>query len=84
MSVAITVKVRKSVAKLADRMVKLGLARSRSHAINVMIERSIERVEDEVSFWERVEERVSQLLKDDRKVSHSGLSKLLEEGRSER
>jgi len=84
LSVAITVKVRKRVAELADRMVKLGLARSRSHAINIMIERGIERVEEEVSFWERVEERVSQLLKDDRKVSHGGLSKLLEEGRSER
>jgi len=84
LSVTITVKVRKRVAELADRMVKLGLARSRSHAINIMIERGIERVAEEVSLWERVEEQVSQLLKNGYRVSHGGLSSILEEGRSER
>jgi len=41
MSVTISVKVKREVAELADRMVKYGLARSRSHAINIMIERGI-------------------------------------------
>ncbi|MEM0494105.1 MAG: hypothetical protein QXU72_02415 [Thermofilum sp.] len=51
-----------------------------SHAINIRIER----VKEEMSFWERVEERVSQLLREAWRVLHGGLSKLLEEGRSER
>lgn len=44
MFVTITVKVGESVAELANRMVKLGLARSRSNAINFMIGRVAERV----------------------------------------
>ena len=39
MSVTVSIKVRREIVELADKMVGLGLARSRSHAFNIMIER---------------------------------------------
>lgn len=38
MSVSVSIKVRREIAELADKMVKYGLARSRNHAFNVLIE----------------------------------------------
>jgi hypothetical protein len=43
LSVTVSIRVRKEVVELADRMVKLGLARSRGHAISIMIERGLKR-----------------------------------------
>ncbi len=61
MSVTISVKVKREVAELADRMVKYGLARSRSHAINIMIEKGIIYAKEEVERWERTYEKVKEL-----------------------
>ena len=36
--VAVTLKVRREVVELAEEMVRLGIARSRNHAFNIMIE----------------------------------------------
>jgi hypothetical protein len=41
MSVSVSIKVRREIAELADKMVKYGLARSRNHAFNVLIEGGI-------------------------------------------
>ena len=36
--VAVTIKVRREVVELAEEMVRLGIARSRNHAFNLMLE----------------------------------------------
>jgi len=54
MSVAVTIKVRRELVELADRMVELGLARSRSHAFNLMIEKGLRSVVEEVERWENI------------------------------
>ena len=36
--VSVTIKVRREVAELAEEMVRLGLARSRNHAFNLILE----------------------------------------------
>jgi hypothetical protein len=45
LSVTVSIKVRKELAELADKMIKLGLAKSKSHAFNIMIERGLKEVE---------------------------------------
>jgi metal-responsive CopG/Arc/MetJ family transcriptional regulator len=54
MSVTVTIKVRKELVELADKMVGYGLARSRSHAFNIMIERGLKEVLREVEYWDNV------------------------------
>jgi len=81
MSVTVSIKVRKELVELADKMIKYGIARSRSHAFNVMIERGIKEVLKEVEFWDRVYEKVKELERKRYKIRHGGLSKLLEEDR---
>ena len=39
MSITVSIKVRREVVELANKMVRLGLAKSRSHAFNIMIEK---------------------------------------------
>ncbi len=41
-SVSVTIKVRKEVVDLAEEMAKLGLARSRNHAFNIILEMGLE------------------------------------------
>ena len=45
LSATVSIKVRKELAELADKMIKLGLAKSKSHAFNIMIERGLKEVE---------------------------------------
>ena len=54
MSVSVSIKVRREIAELADKMVRYGLARSRNHAFNVLIEKGLAEVRREVEFWEGV------------------------------
>ncbi len=68
MSVSVTIKVRKEVVKLAEKMVKYSIARSRSHAINLMIEYGLEKIIEEVRFWEKIHEDVDELKK--RKIQY--------------
>jgi len=82
MSVTISVKVKREVAELADRMVKYGLARSRSHAINIMIERGITYAKEEVERWEGTYEKVKELREKGFRIRRGDLWKLLEEDRS--
>lgn len=60
MSVTVSIKVRRELVELADRMVRYGIARSRSHAFNIMIEKGLSRVLEEVGFWDWVYERVKE------------------------
>ena len=77
MSVAVTIRVRR---ELAEKMVALGLARSRSHAFNLMIERGLRSVVEEVERWEGIYRRAGELERQGFRLRHGGLGRLLEEG----
>ncbi|WP_287689204.1 hypothetical protein [Metallosphaera javensis (ex Sakai et al. 2022)] len=66
---------------MADEMVRYGMAKSRSNAINIMIELGIQKVKQELDFWKKISEGVGELKKNNYKMQHGGLSKILEEER---
>jgi hypothetical protein len=82
LSVTVSIKVRKELAELADKMIKLGLAKSKSHAFNIMIERGLKDVLKEVEFWENIYRDVEELKKQNFVLRHGNLNKLLEEDRA--
>jgi hypothetical protein len=79
LNVTVSIKVRKEHVELADKMIKLGLAKSRSHAFNIMIERGLK----EVEFWENIYRDVEELKKQNFVLRHGNLNKLLEEDRAQ-
>jgi hypothetical protein len=81
MSVTVTIKVRRELVELADKMISYGLARSRSHAFNIMIEKGLKEVLGEVEYWDNVYKKVEELKKQGFKLRHGGLSRMLEEDR---
>jgi metal-responsive CopG/Arc/MetJ family transcriptional regulator len=81
MSVTVSIKVRRELAELADKMVKYGIARSRSHAFNIMIEKGLAEVLKEVEFWEGVYRRVEELERQGSRLRRGGLSELLSKER---
>ena len=81
MSTTVSIKVKKEIAELAEKMVKYGLARSKSHAFNILIERGLKEVLKEVEFWDEVYKEVEELRKRKPTLRMGFLSKLLEEGR---
>ncbi len=81
-SVTVSIKVRRELVELADKMVKYGIARSRSHAFNVMIEKGLAEVAREVEYWDNVYRRVEELEKQRYKLRHGGLNQILQEGRT--
>ncbi|MEM2849022.1 MAG: hypothetical protein QXI36_01960 [Candidatus Bathyarchaeia archaeon] len=84
MSIPVTIKLKKEVVELAEKMVKYGIAKSRSHAINLMIEHGIEKVIKELESWERLRKDVEELKRSNYRIKHGGLSALLSEERSQR
>ena len=82
MSVTVSIKVRKELARLAEKMIKYGIASNRSQAFNIMIARGLSAVLKEVRFWDEVYSKAEELEKTDYRVRHGGLRKLLEEDRS--
>ena len=82
MSVTVSIKVSKELVELADKMMKYGMARSRSHAFNIMIEKGVDQIRKEVEFWDSVYKKAEELERRDYRIKHGGLSRLLEEGRS--
>jgi len=83
-SIPITIKVKKEILKLAEKMIEYGLARSRSHAINLMIEKGLGEITKEVQFWEDIHAGVEKLKKENYRIKHGGLSDILNKGRAER
>jgi len=81
MSATASIKVRREVVKLADKMVRYGLARSRSHAFNILIEKGLNEVVREVGFWEQVYRDVEEHEKSGFRIAHGRLNKMLEEER---
>jgi hypothetical protein len=79
LSATVYIKVRKELAELADKMIKLGLVKSKSHAFNIMIERGLK----EVELWENMYRNVEELKKQNFVLRHGNLNKLLEEDRAQ-
>ena len=80
----ITIKVKEEVLKLVEKMIEYGLARSRSHAINLMIEKGLGKITEEVQLWEDIRAGVEKLRKENYRIRHGGLSEILNEGRAKR
>ena len=70
MSSAVSIKVRKGIIELAEKMVKL--ARSRSHAYNILIEKGLNEAKKDVEELEKA----------GFKIAHGRLNKILEEERA--
>lgn len=83
MSVPITIKVKKEVLKLAEKMIEYSLARSRSHAINFMIKKGLGKITEEAQLWEDVHAGIEKLKKENYRIRHGRLSEILNEGRAE-
>jgi hypothetical protein len=56
---------------------KYGLARSRNHAFNVLVEKGLFEVKKEVEYWEGLFRRVEEIRNKEVKLSHDGLNELL-------
>jgi len=82
LSITISIKVRKELVELADKMIKLGLAKSKSHAFNIMIEKGLSEVLKEVDLWENIYRDVEEFKKQNFVLRHGSLNKLLEEDRA--
>ncbi len=83
MSVTVSIKVKKELVELAEKMVRFGMAKSRSHAFNLMLNEGVAKIKGEVEFWESVHAKVRELERKGFKLKHGGLSKLLEEDRAQ-
>jgi hypothetical protein len=81
MSVTVSIKVRKELVELADKMVKYGIARSRYHAFNIMLEKGISSVKEEVEFWDQAYRKVKEFEEHNYRVRHGGLREISEEDR---
>jgi len=79
MSVKISIRVKKEILEIANKMVRYGLARSRSQAINTMIEKGLRDVINEVKFWDEIYSEAEKLVTNNFKLKHGELRKLLEE-----
>ncbi len=82
MSVTVSIKVRRELVELANKMVRYGIARSRSHAFNIMIERGLPEVIKEIEFWDQIYGKVEEFEKRGYRLRHGHLTELLEESRA--
>jgi len=82
MSVTISIKVKKELVELAEKMIKYGLAKSRSNAFNLMNERGLEHVKKEVEFWDKVYKKARELEAKKVRLEHGRLTELLAEDRA--
>ncbi|GEM_PF-386870 len=81
MSVTVSIKVRREVVEIADKMVRYGLARSRSHAFNIIMEKGLGEVREEIKFWDEVYKKVEELRRRNFVIEHGGLNEILRESR---
>ena len=64
MSVVITIKVDKRIAELIEKMISLGIAKTKNEAVNLLIEYGRNEIEKWIEKEEKVEELVNKWLKD--------------------
>ena len=77
------ISIDEELLELIDKMVRYGIARSRSHAINILIERGLREVREEIEFWNSIYRDVEELERQGYVIRHGYLSRILEEVRSE-
>jgi hypothetical protein len=82
LSITVSIKVRKELMELADKMVRYGLVKSRSQAFNLMIEKGIKEIKAEIDFWDNTYNEAEKLKKEGFRLKNGNLSRLLEEERS--
>jgi len=81
LSVTVSIKVKKELVELADKMVKYGLAKSKSNAFNIMIEKGLKKVREEVEFWDHIHKKAEELKRKNVKLKHGKLNDILWEDR---
>ena len=81
MSVVVSIRVSREIVEIADKMVRYGLARNRSHAINIMIRKGLKKVMEEASFWDNIYSEVERYENTGYSIRHDDSTRLLEEGR---
>ena len=64
MSVVITIKVDKRIAELIEKMISLGIAKTKNEAVNLLIEYGRNEIEKWITKEEKVEELINKWLKD--------------------
>ena len=64
MSVVITIKVDKRIAELIEKMISLGIAKTKNEAVNLLIEYGRNEIEKWINKEEKVEELINKWLKD--------------------
>ena len=77
-------RVKKSLLKLADKMVKYGIAKSRSHAFNIMIRKGLDEALRTVKEYEKIYKELEKLSREQPEIRHGDLNRILEEDRSVR
>ncbi|ACP34733.1 conserved hypothetical protein [Sulfolobus islandicus Y.G.57.14] len=64
MSVVITIKVDKRISELIEKMISLGIAKTKNEAVNLLIEYGRNEIEKWITKEEKVEELINKWLKD--------------------
>ncbi len=82
LSVTVSIKIKKNILELVDKMIEYGIARSRNQALNMLIEKGLESIRDEIIYWDKIYRKAEELVKKGFNLSHGGLNKILEEDRS--
>ncbi len=77
-----TIKVKKEIVEIADKLVRYKIARSRSHAFNILIEKGLREVLEEIKYWDNIYKRVEELERQGVVIRHGKLNEILSEQRS--
>ena len=49
-----SIRVRRELVELANKMIRYSITRSRPHAFNIMIEKGLAEVAREVEYWDNI------------------------------
>jgi len=79
---SVTIKVDKKVIEIIEEMIKLGIARSRNHAFNIVIEAGIPKVMELIKHKKKVNELVEKFLQEGLPYEKLPTTKDVEEVRS--
>ena len=79
---SVTIKVNKKIIEIIEEMIKLGIARSRNHAFNIVIEAGIPKVMELIKHKKKVNELVEKFLQEGLPYEKLPTTKDVEEVRS--
>ncbi len=83
MSVSVTIKVKKEIARVAEEMVKLGIARSRNQAYNILLEIGLEKAKKLIEEEKTVNKLVKTFMEKGVPYNNLPTVKDVEEARNE-